>query len=201
MYTYTHTHTQHINTHGSERSPLKQQTNQLAGESAPKQAATPNNPKLLPVTSMSGYENGYVFGCNSSTYSECIERKLFGNAQAQWFKVRDIRVGGTALFLFNYTTRKLQGLFVAIHPPSINIEPTAWNSSRRRHGAGRVEDASSPYPAQVRVREVAKLVPLDEAEYRNVLTQTSLSDKNFSVELTAFKAKELIRLMLVKHFP
>ncbi len=160
-----------------------------------------NGPKPLPLTSFGGYENGYVFGCNATTYNECMERMLFGNAQAQWFKVRDIKVGRTALFLFNYTTRRLQGLFVAAQAPAINIEPSAWANMRRRHGSGggRGEDANSPYPAQVRVREVAKLVSLDEAEYRNVLSQTSLSERNFSVELTASQAKELIRLMLVKH--
>jgi hypothetical protein len=179
-----HIHT-YIYTHASrERSPFKDSN---------------NGPKPLPLTGFGSYENGYVFGCNSSTHHECMERMLFGNAQTQWFKVRDIKVARTALFLFNYTTRQLQGLFVAAQPPGINIEPIAWTNKRRRNGSGRREDTTSPYPAQVRMREVAKLVRLDEAEYRNVLSQTSLSERNFSVELTASQAKELIRLMLAKH--
>lgn len=141
------------------------------------------------------YQDGYVFGANASTYSECMQRMLFGNAMSQWHMISKIQVGRTALFIFNYTTRKLQGLFVAELPPGLNIEPSAWTSSGPRRGrSGGPVHPSSPFPAQVRVREVAKLAALDEATYRSVLTDGS--DKNFGVYLTSQQAMELIHLMV-----
>lgn len=49
---------------------------------------------------------------------------------------------GMPLFLFNYSDRKLHGIFEAVSTGQMNIDPYAWTGD----GA-----ASTPYPAQVEI--------------------------------------------------
>lgn len=46
---------------------------------------------------------------------------------------------GLPLFLFNYTDRKLHGVFEAASPGKLNINPTGWTA----------DGSDTPYPAQV----------------------------------------------------
>lgn len=51
---------------------------------------------------------------------------------------------GLPLFLFNYSDRKLHGIYEAVSSGGMNISPNAWITSS--DGA-----ETTPYPAQVRI--------------------------------------------------
>lgn len=51
---------------------------------------------------------------------------------------------GLTLFLFNYSDRKLHGIYEAVSSGGMNISPNAWITS----GEGA---ETTPYPAQVRI--------------------------------------------------
>lgn len=59
-------------------------------------------------------------------------------------------VRATAIFLFNFDTRELEGLFVATAPPGLNLVEDAWKLSWR----GGRKCTGSPFPAQVLVRRL-----------------------------------------------
>ena len=91
--------------------------------------------------------NGYVFICSYRTERECFERKLFAMPMSDWNRVSQVKKGDI-LFLLNYQSNRLHGVFEAITDGTLNIEPSAFD--------GR-------FPAQVRVRRKMRCLPLDEA--------------------------------------
>jgi len=91
--------------------------------------------------------SGYVFLCNSRTESECLEKKLFGSPKSEWNRVSQVKKGDV-LFLLNYQSNRLYGVFEATIHGRLNIEPYAFD--------GR-------FPAQVRVRRKMRCPSLDEA--------------------------------------
>ncbi|MBN2334105.1 hypothetical protein JXL21_01000 [Candidatus Bathyarchaeota archaeon] len=80
----------------------------------------------------------YLFFCNAETQDECLRKRLFGNSQRHWDKVRKIKPG-TPLFLYNLDTGCLLGPFQAASKPRIHLDPYAFLGSGRS------------YPAQVEV--------------------------------------------------
>jgi len=90
---------------------------------------------------------GYIFTCNYGTERECFERKLFAMPISQWNLVCQVRKGDI-LFLLNYQSNRLHGVFEAATDGILNMEPDAFD--------GR-------FPAQVRVRRKMRCPPLDEA--------------------------------------
>jgi len=90
--------------------------------------------------------NGYVFLCDNRTERECLERKLFGAPKSEWNRVSQVK-RGDLLFLLNYWTNRLHGVFEATTNGTMNIEPYAFDGY---------------FPAQVRVRRKMRCPPLDE---------------------------------------
>ena len=70
------------------------------------------------------------------------------------------------LFLFNYSTRQLHGVFVRDGPAGMNLEPTAW--AHHRKPGDRAD--SSPYPAQVRWQVWQVCKPLREDLWKHIPT-------------------------------
>ena len=68
------------------------------------------------------------------------------------------------LFLFNYSTRQLHGVYVRDGPPGMNLEPQAWAQYRRPGDSS----YSSPFPAQVRWREFKVCRAIREALWSHV---------------------------------
>ena len=68
------------------------------------------------------------------------------------------------LFLFNYSTRQLHGVYVRDGPPTMNLEPQAWAHHRK---PGDRRDVS-PYPAQVRWRELRSCRAIREDLWKHV---------------------------------
>lgn len=111
------------------------------------------SPNEVPWPVMPG--PGFIFGCSSDTMDECLGRGILGmpmhmKAAAQWI------VPGSSVFLFNVTDRLLFGIFEALTPARVNIEPTAFSKNPKA--------TSSPFPVQVRVRVSLECPPLEDTD-------------------------------------
>jgi len=89
--------------------------------------------------------SGYVFLCNNWTERECLDSKLFGSPKSERNRVSQVKEGDI-LFLLNYQTNRLHGVFEAVSDGKMDIYPYAFD--------GR-------FPAQVRVRRKMWCPPLD----------------------------------------
>ncbi|EXC32482.1 hypothetical protein L484_012649 [Morus notabilis] len=69
---------------------------------------------------------------------------------------------GLPLFLYNYTTHQLHGVYQAVSFGGSNIDPTAWQDKKCPLGGSR-------FPAQVRIRTKKKCKPLEEDAFRPFL--------------------------------
>ena len=113
-------------------------------------AAVPSSqPTVVPANTP-----GYLFVCTSATESECFSRQLFGLGGSRLQSMSSaIAQHSTPIFLLNFKTRMVHGVFEAVGRPAMNIEADAWSKQSRggrgRNGAG---SGSSGFPAQVRVR-------------------------------------------------
>lgn len=117
---------------------------------------------LPPAESLSRNETlgGYIFVCNNDTMQEDLKRQLFGLPQRYRDSVRAIQPG-LPLFLYNYTTHQLHGVYEAASFGGSNIDPTAWEDKKNK--------GESRFPAQVRIRIRKICKPLDEDAFRPVL--------------------------------
>nr|GLL24374.1 uncharacterized protein LOC109159049 [Ipomoea trifida] len=93
----------------------------------------PSSPNKL--FNASGFRNlkkgqlgGVIFGCKNDTIKECLLKQLFGLPFQHFSYVKNI-VPGLPLFLFNYSDRKLNGIFEAAGTGQLNINPYAWTSN------------------------------------------------------------------------
>lgn len=126
------------------------------------------------------FDDGLIFTCNNETFGECMEKMLLGLPESKMETIRGIQPRKTALFLYNYSTRELHGVFEAVQPGALNIDPTAWthatnarrtaNACERRRGRPDAPARRSPFPAQVRFRIRHNVAPLREEDFRDHLT-------------------------------
>eukprot|EP00249_Psilotum_nudum_P017607 c26406_g1_i2 orf=237-1040(+) len=103
---------------------------------------------------------GYIFVCNNDTMQEDLKRQLFGLPQRYRDSVRAIQPG-LPLFLYNYTTHQLHGIFEAASFGGTNIDPIAWEDKKCK--------GESRFPAQVRIRVRKLCKALEEDSFRPVL--------------------------------
>lgn len=142
--------------------------------------------KSLPPTEMlSRYETlgGYIFVCNNDTMQEDLKRQLFGLPQRYRDSVRAIQPG-LPLFLYNYTTHQLHGVFEASSFGGSNLDPTAWEDKKCR--------GESRFPAQVRIRIRKQYKPLEEDAFRPVLHH--YDGPKFRLQLSVPEVLELLDL-------
>ncbi|XP_009784302.1 B2 protein [Nicotiana tabacum] len=126
---------------------------------------------------------GYIFVCNNDTMQEDLKRQLFGLPPRYRDSVRAI-TPGLPLFLYNYTTHQLHGIFEAASFGGSNIDPTAWEDKKCK--------GESRFPAQVRtcVRKICK--PLEEDAFRPVLHH--YDGPKFRLELSIPETLDLLDL-------
>ena len=98
---------------------------------------------------------GFIFGCSSDTMDECLGRGLFG-LPAHMKAAASAIVPGSSIFLFNVTDRLLFGIFEALTPAVMNIEPTAFSKNPQA--------TSSPFPVQIRIRISLECPPLEDTD-------------------------------------
>ncbi|CAI8619612.1 unnamed protein product [Vicia faba] len=124
---------------------------------------------------------GYIFVCNNDTMAENLKRQLFGLPPRYRDSVRAI-TPGLPLFLYNYTTHQLHGVFEAASFGGTNIDPTAWEDKKC---AG-----ESRFPAQVRVITRKTCEPLEEDSFRPILHH--YDGPKFRLELNVPEALSLL---------
>uniref|UniRef100_A0A1D1YMQ1 Kelch-like protein 12 n=1 Tax=Anthurium amnicola TaxID=1678845 RepID=A0A1D1YMQ1_9ARAE len=127
---------------------------------------------------------GVIFGCKHNTISECLANQLFGLPAPHFAYVRNIG-SGVPLFLFNYSDRKLHGIYEAASEGAMNIDPYGWTDDGKER---------TPYPAQVRIRIKTYCQPLAEAKFRPIITDNYYSTRHFYFELDHAQVKGLLSL-------
>jgi len=136
---------------------------------------------MLPRNEVLG---GYIFVCNNDTMQEDLKRQLFGLPARYRDSVRAI-TPGLPLFLYNYTTHQLHGVFEAASFGGSNIDPTAWEDKKCK--------GESRFPAQVRIRIRKLCKPLEEDSFRPVLHH--YDGPKFRLELSIAEVYSLSQLL------
>ncbi|KAK0589305.1 hypothetical protein LWI29_012414 [Acer saccharum] len=126
---------------------------------------------------------GYIFVCNNDTMQEDLKRQLFGLPPRYRDSVRAI-TPGLPLFLYNYTTHQLHGIFEAASFGGSNIDPTAWEDKKCK--------GESRFPAQVRIRVRKLCKALEEDSFRPVLHH--YDGPKFRLELSVPETLDLLDL-------
>ncbi|WCJ27465.1 DCD domain-containing protein NRP [Euphorbia peplus] len=126
---------------------------------------------------------GYIFVCNNDTMQEDLKRQLFGLPPRYRDSVRAI-TPGLPLFLYNYTTHQLHGIFEASSFGGSNIDPTAWEDKKCK--------GESRFPAQVRIRIRKICKALEEDAFRPVLHH--YDGPKFRLELSIPETLDLLDL-------
>lgn len=136
--------------------------------------------EMLPRNEVLG---GYIFVCNNDTMQEDLKRQLFGLPPRYRDSVRAI-TPGLPLFLYNYTTHQLHGVFEAASFGGSNIDPTAWEDKKCK--------GESRFPAQVRIRVRKLCKALEEDAFRPVLHH--YDGPKFRLELSIPETLQLLDL-------
>ena len=155
-------------------------------ESANANGAIDKRFKTLPATETlprNEVLGGYIFVCNNDTMQEDLKRQLFGLPPRYRDSVRAI-TPGLPLFLYNYTTHQLHGIFEAASFGGSNIEPTAWEDKKCK--------GESRFPAQVRIRIRKLCKALEEDAFRPVLHH--YDGPKFRLELSVPETLDLLDL-------
>ncbi|KAK3018451.1 hypothetical protein RJ639_004268 [Escallonia herrerae] len=130
-----------------------------------------------------------IFGCKNHTIAECYARQLFGLPAAHFSYVKNI-TPGLPLFLFNYSDRKLHGIFEATSSGQMNIDRYGWSDvDEAGHG-----QEYTKYAAQVRVRIQKQCHPLSEDQFGPVIADNYYERKLFWFELDRAQTSKLISL-------
>ncbi|KAK7856185.1 influenza virus ns1a-binding protein like protein a [Quercus suber] len=128
---------------------------------------------------------GVIFGCKNSTMKECLLNQLFGLPAQHFSYVKKI-YPGLPLFLFNYSDRRLHGIFEAASNGQMNINPYAWTTD----GSERTS-----YPAQVQVHVRLQCQPLLENQFKPIISDNYYSQNHFWFELDHAQASRLMSLL------
>ncbi|XP_039836740.1 uncharacterized protein LOC120697541 isoform X3 [Panicum virgatum] len=127
---------------------------------------------------------GVIFGCKYDTIDECFKKQLFGLPSVHYSYVRNVKPG-MPLFLFNYSDRKLHGIFEAASPGQMYIDPYAWSND----GSLR-----TTFPAQVRICTKTRYPPLLESQFKTLLGDNYYNHHHFYFELDHAQTRALISL-------
>uniref|UniRef100_A0A7S0P1R7 DCD domain-containing protein n=1 Tax=Calcidiscus leptoporus TaxID=127549 RepID=A0A7S0P1R7_9EUKA len=116
--------------------------------------------------------------------------------------VREIggAIDRAVLFLFNFTQRKLHGVFVPDGAPGFPLEDRAWVPGawlRSPRCAASSDEKTTPFVAQMRVKGVGEeLPPLPENVFKHVMRYTA--GHKFELQLSSRQVSQLI-LLFLKH--
>ncbi|KAI3830701.1 hypothetical protein MKX03_009902 [Papaver bracteatum] len=132
---------------------------------------------------------GVILGCTRHTMNECLTNKIFGLPAFHILYIKKIKPG-LPLFLFNYSDRKMHGIFEAASNGEMNINPYGWS-----------EDGKEPtkYPAQVRISVRKQCKSLLEDQYKPVLIDNYYTEHHFWFELDRTQTGNLVSLFESLH--
>ncbi|KAL8162631.1 hypothetical protein V2J09_014120, partial [Rumex salicifolius] len=132
-----------------------------------------------------------IFGCKHSTFKECIFKQLFGLPSTHYAYVRNVRPG-MPLFLFNYSDRKLHGIYEAQSEGQMNINQYAWTFNG---------DDLTQFPAQVKVRIRQQCEPLTEDQFKPVIAKNYYEPLLFWFELDKAQTRQMIAFFMKSTAP
>ena len=149
---------------------------------------------------------GAVFGATHATFDECLQRGLFGlpgsqkplvTAISRQYESVDLPL--PVLFLFNFQTRLLHGIFVPRSPAGFPLRPRAWvkgcwSTALQREVSGAARAGKTSFPAQIEVELVHAFEPLDEATFRPAMNYYARG--KFDLSLTGEQVEQLVTLFL-----
>ncbi|XP_010556284.1 PREDICTED: B2 protein-like [Tarenaya hassleriana] len=164
----------------------KEPSNKNSNDNANVNSAVDKRFKTLPASEIlprNEVLGGYIFVCNNDTMQEDLKRQLFGLPPRYRDSVRAI-TPGLPLFLYNYTTHQLHGIFEATSFGGTNIDPTAWEDKKCK--------GESRFPAQVRIRVRKVCNALEEDAFRPVLHH--YDGPKFRLELSVPETLDLLDL-------
>ena len=150
---------------------------------------------------------GAIFGATNETIGECLQRGLFGlpGSRADFVAEVGRRRGSTLLFLFNFSTRQLHGIYTATGPAGFPLHPRAWVPGCWSSSLGaEIDDLTSkrtrptitPFMAQLPVAELGPArSPLPEAIYGQAMRYEGRSRK-FAFSLDAKQTLLLVNLFI-----
>ncbi|KAG6524344.1 uncharacterized protein LOC122045914 isoform X1 [Zingiber officinale] len=124
---------------------------------------------------------GVIFGCKHHTMKECLSKQLFGLPSPHFQYVKNIDEG-LPLFLFNYSDRKLHGIFEATSRGQINVNSYAWTNG----------DERTQFPAQVSVHFKVQCAPLTENQFKGIIKDNYYTPQHFWFELDHGQTRALI---------
>ncbi|KAL1816949.1 uncharacterized protein LOC108223676 isoform X2 [Daucus carota subsp. sativus] len=150
-----------------------------------------NKIPILNQAPYSGFRNlgksqlgGVIFGCKNATLKECLNNQLFGLPAPHMSYVKNIDPG-LPLFLFNYSTRRLHGIFEAASPGKLNINQYGWTDGL----------VKTSYPAQVQVRLRVQCQSLHEEQFKPIIVDNYFKSNHFWFELDHAQTDRLISLL------
>ncbi|KAI3830700.1 hypothetical protein MKX03_009901 [Papaver bracteatum] len=129
---------------------------------------------------------GVILGCTRDTMQECLTNKIFGLPASHYSYIRKIQPG-LPLFLFNYSDRKMHGIFEATSHGEMNINPYGWSEDGQE---------LTKYPAQVRVCVRNQCKFLLEEKYKPILIENYYTEDFFWFELDHTQTRNLISLFV-----
>jgi len=127
---------------------------------------------------------GVIFGCNHNTINECLSKQLFGLPSGHFKYVKNVKPS-MPLFLFNYSDRKMHGIFEAACAGQLNIDQFAWSDD------GRIK---TQFPAQVRISTSTHCLPVPESQFKSVISSNYHKSRHFYFELDHSQTRALISL-------
>ncbi|KAJ0705174.1 putative DCD domain-containing protein NRP [Helianthus annuus] len=128
-----------------------------------------------------------IFGATHNTINECLSRQLFGLPEGHYSYIKNIKEG-LVLFLFNYSDRKLHGIFEAAGHGQMNIDQYAWVDD------GGDGTGYTRYPAQVKIRARKLCNPLSEDQFHPIIAHNYYESNHFYFELDHDQTDKLVSL-------
>ncbi|PSC70412.1 Kelch motif containing isoform B [Micractinium conductrix] len=141
--------------------------------------------------------------CNNHTYHQCMELQMFGLPQAHWCYVQHIRAG-MPLFLYNFASKQLHGIFKPASDGTWEIDPNAGpNAASPLLLCTRLDrrvEAHVLYPCQVTFETylACPAIPIDQVRPLIAENLIGNSDK-FQQELSKKQVTELCALFRRKY--
>ncbi|KAJ7526096.1 hypothetical protein O6H91_17G081300 [Diphasiastrum complanatum] len=123
---------------------------------------------------------GMIFGCNDSTEKVCRRLQLFGLPSSRKNDVLRV-IPGTKLFLFNFNSKELSGVYEAISHGALDIVPNAFQS----YGS---------FPAQVRTKRIMKVANLPLDTFKEAIKENFYTHAKFNYELSASQVDKLVEM-------
>ncbi|XP_039036213.1 uncharacterized protein LOC120172968 isoform X1 [Hibiscus syriacus] len=122
---------------------------------------------------------------NNATREECLRRNIFALPSSQSHFVKQVK-DGMILFLFEFETRELHGVFQACSDGAMNILPGGFSLLGKQ------------FPAQVKFTLKWYCHPLSENEFRDTIRENYFSKTKFNFGLSEDQVRRLLSLFSLK---